>query len=513
MTSVIDSLVLEFGLDHKQFTRSEREVLDQLRKMEDEATRTGRSIEREQAKANSLFAGFRRELLGVFSLMIGGYGIKEFVGHITNLDAQTGRLARTMNLSASELSAWQGAAKQVGGSAESITETLQGMTQDMNNFMLTGQGTLASVLRPMGISLFDNNKQLKSATELLLELADAVQGMDPARAAAFLNMIPGMNQNSINLILEGRKAIEGMVEAQRQLGTTTGMSAAEAQAYQKQMAQMQTAAENLGRSLLMYVAPSVTQAMEDINRAFRKGLNPRIAKGSPLDVLFGEKKYSRDLAGLKERWGDLVDAFKNYDPAVDDAKDRLADKLQARAAARALSTVRGGPVGGGDNWERYLKGLSYLETTNRDVGNSTSSAQGYFQFIKGTANLATGAGLQDPRYGTYEQQAAATRAYIQRFHPDAAKAIEAGEYDKASTILKGEWPSLPGGSQQQSADRYQRWGQILRGGGSSTTNSTTVSVGQVNVYTQATDAKGIAADIKPELERGLFPSQFNGSLW
>lgn len=512
MTSVIDSLVLEFGLDHRQFTRSEQEVLAQLKKLEDEATKTGRSVEREQTKVNNLFAGFRREMLGTLSLLLGGYGIKEFIGYISNLDASTGRLARTMNMSASELSAWQGAAKQVGGSAESITSTLQGMTQDMNKFMLTGQGTLASVLRPLGISLFDNNKQLKTASQLFLELADAVKGMDPARAAAFLQMIPGMNQDSINLILEGRRAIEGMIEAQRELGATTAMSAEQAAAYQREIAKLDTAATNFGRNMLMFVAPSITKAMNDITTALQKGLNPRVGKGSVMDLILSGKQYDLSAGGVKSFLGDLKDAWTNYDPAMEEAKEKLADGLRARAARKALDTVKGGPVGGGDNWDRYLKGLSYLETNQTDTGNATSSAQGYFQFLKGTAGMATKAGLQDPRYGTYDQQASATREYIKRFHPDAAKAIESGDYDRASTMLKGTWPSLPGGSQQQNPDRYAKWSQIIKGGGSSSSNSTTVTVGQVVVNTQATDAKGIAADIKPELERGSFTSQFNTGL-
>lgn len=510
---VIDSLVLEFGLDHKQFTKSEQEVLDQLRKMEDEAQKTATDIERAQARSNDLFAGFRREMIGTLSLLIGGYGIKEFIGYISNLDAQTSRLARTMDMSTRELSAWQGAAKQVGGSGESITSTLQGMTRDMNTFMLTGQGTLASVLRPMGISLFDNNKHLKTASDLFLELADAVQNMDPARAAAFLSMIPGMNQDSINLILEGRRAIEEMIRAQKDLGTTTDLSAEEAKKYQKEIAELDTAATNFGRNMLTVVAPYVTKAMNDITEALRHGLDPHIMKGSFLDLLFSSKKYDLgSMEGWKELWGDFKGTL-SFDPAMADARERLAAGLRAQAANKALDSVRSGPVGGGDNWDRFLKGLSYLETNQRDIGNSTSSAKGYFQFINGTAQMATKAGLPDPRAGSYEDQARATRKFIERFHPDAAAAISRGDFKGASQILNGEWPSLPGGSQQQNPTRYVQWADILRGqggGGTSSTRTTTVTIGNMNVTTP--DAQKFAKDIKPELERGSFSSQFNTGL-
>lgn len=511
MTTTLDSLVLEFGLDHRQFTRSQREVLDDLRRFEDEAQKSGTRAEAGGKKVADTLGAIRREAIGVIGLMLGGRGIQEFVTHITNLDAQTSRLARTMNMSTRELSAWQGVSEQIGGSKEAITGTLQAMTQDMNRFMLTGQGTLASVLRPLGISLFDNNKQLKTAAQLMLELADATKDMDPARKSALLSMLPGFNQDSINLIMEGRRELENMLNTQRQLGGTTEWSAEQAKQYQKEIANLDRAATNFGRNMLMIVAPAITKAMQDITRAMREGLNPHIGKGSVLDVIMSDKKYDVSIGGVREMFGDLKNAWSTYNPSAEDGRSQLATAMNAQNAQKALDSVKNGPVGGGNNWDRFLKGLSYLETNQTNTGNATSSAKGYFQFLNGTADMATKAGLPDPRAGGYDEQAAATRAFIKRFHPDAAAAIESGDISKASTILNGTWPSLPGGSQQQNPNRYSKWSSIVNGGASSSSSST-VTVGTVIVNTQATDAKGIAADIKPQLERGSFTNQFNGGL-
>jgi len=128
----------------------------------------------------------------------------------------------------------------------------------------------------------------------------------------------------------------------------------------------------------------------------------------------------------------------------------------------------GGAIGGGGpggNWGNFLAGLSYLETSHQNVGNRSSSAQGFFQFLRGTAAQAIGAGLADPRAGGYGQQAAATMSYIQRFLPQAAQAIQRGDFQSAIGLLRGVWPSLPGGSQSQSAGRYRTFQDILGGGG------------------------------------------------
>lgn len=495
MTTVVDELVLQFGLDPDKFSRGQKEALGQLRNFELAAVKTGTEVERQQAKINDVFGAFRREAIGALGLLLGGRGIKEFVGYVTNLDAQTGRLAKTMDMSARELAAWQGAAKVAGGTGEAMTGTLQGITQDMNRFMLIGQGTLQQVLRPLGISLFDANGQLKTAGELLLELSSAAEHMDPARFAAFFSMIPGANQDSLNVIIQGRRAVEDMLEAQRRINTISPESIKLAQDYQAALGRLDTAATSFGRSLLVYVEPALTKTADAFQRLLTKGLEPRIGKGSFMDMMTSDKRYDLSRAGMADLWGDLKQAW-NYDPALDDARHRLAEGLSARTAGGSASP----------NWSNFLSGLSYLETSHKNVGNANSSARGYFQFLTGTADKATAAGLPDPREGDYGDQAAATRRYIERFYPGAAAAIEKGDYAAAERMLKGEWPSLPGGSQQQTAARYDEYRRELAGGGS----SRQVTIGQVVVNTQATDAKGIARDIKPAIEGTAFASQFNG---
>ena len=114
----------------------------------------------------------------------------------------------------------------------------------------------------------------------------------------------------------------------------------------------------------------------------------------------------------------------------------------------------------GDNWNRWLRAQSFLESPN-GLPSATSSAKGFFQFVNGTAQKAVDAGLPDPRAGKYEDQANATQQYIQHFYPDAASAINNGDFATATKLLRNEWPSLPGGSQMQSPGQYRRWMSIL----------------------------------------------------
>ena len=71
-------------------------------------------------------------------------------------------------------------------------------------------------------------------------------------------------------------------------------------------------------------------------------------------------------------------------------------------------------------WDRWLKGQSFLESPDGSK-NPNSSADGFFQFTNATAKDAMAAGIPNPQRGSYAEQAAATKQFIQKFHPNAAR--------------------------------------------------------------------------------------------
>jgi hypothetical protein len=82
-------------------------------------------------------------------------------------------------------------------------------------------------------------------------------------------MIPGATQGMINLALLGPGKMREYLELQRQLGATTKESAAEAQAYQRALANLDSTASNLGRTIVTKLAPALTASLD----AMRKFIN------------------------------------------------------------------------------------------------------------------------------------------------------------------------------------------------------------------------------------------------
>jgi hypothetical protein len=497
-TTALDSFVIELSIDPKQLTAGAAQALDALRKVQQEGMRGANEVEAKQKSVFDLMLGFRREAMTILGVFLGGKEIGDFIGYITKLDAATGRLAKTMDMTPSDVRGWQGALEQIGGTAEDANSALSGLSSEMFNFQLTGQSSMLPVLTRLGISLYDQNRQLKTSGELWLELADAVKGMDPGFAKAFLSKIPGANEGIINLALLGRSAMEGYIKSAKEARDLTKEQVDEASDYQKELALLKDTSDSLGQSLLMTFGAPLIGAMSRAAGFLRDLRTGKLAKNFSDTILSGHFP---------------IESVDTDNPVVKDY----------------LSKIPGADVG--NNWDKYARRLSFLET---DITNAQAypghSASGFFQFMPNTAAEAISAGIPDPRAGGFAQQESAWVAFVKKFNPSAGAALDKGDFETADRLLKGRWPSLPGGSQAQSESRYSAAQKFLNGpspgarsiAGSSGVlqqglggNSSGVSIGQITVNVNAphvTDAKGVANEIGPEMRRMIDATAFNNGL-
>ncbi|HEY5209664.1 MAG TPA: hypothetical protein VIJ42_09495 [Stellaceae bacterium] len=65
MPTVIDSLIIEIGLDPKNLTENQQKAVEGFRKAQAEADQSARSIEASGKRAETFFTGMRNEALGL----------------------------------------------------------------------------------------------------------------------------------------------------------------------------------------------------------------------------------------------------------------------------------------------------------------------------------------------------------------------------------------------------------------------------------------------------------------
>jgi hypothetical protein len=488
MATVIDSLVVELGLDANQFKEGSREVEAFLDKAKSVTTRLGESVEGSAHKITEVFTALKGGFGGLLGVL-GGAAIGSFIDRVIQMDAHTSRLARSLGTNTRELSIWQGIVKQVGGTAEEASASFAAMSDAMAGIQAGAgipSGPQAMVMARAGI------RAGMPVTEILDRLAQFSEksqagGMSPQMVRFFLQQFPGMSQGMINALMGGTKELERMRKAAADLAPLEEERAKQAEAMSKDFAQLDLALIRLARETF----PVLTNVINDLTG---------IIKGV----------VSMDWA---------PDWLKGM------SQDKL-NKFMEHPARGAFGFLQGSQTtltgNAATNSERFLKGLSGLESPLGD-SSKTSSARGYFQFLSGTAQKAMGAGIADPREGTYDQQAAATWAYIKRFYPKAAEAIERGDFAGAIPMLNKEWPSLPGGSQQQGAGNYRKFGETLGGGApppaptpgagaTSSNNTSSVTIGTLNVTSNKADPKEVAEEIPEQWKRMLAVAPSNYGL-
>src|SRR5262249_11998105 len=108
MPTVIDSLVIELGLDPTKFTKNQRTLVQSLRKLQDDMEKGGKEMERRQSLLADGFRKLKGEALAFLSISFGGAAARRFFDFLTNADAAVGRTSRTLDESVVTLSAWQG---------------------------------------------------------------------------------------------------------------------------------------------------------------------------------------------------------------------------------------------------------------------------------------------------------------------------------------------------------------------------------------------------------------------
>lgn len=261
MATVIDSLVVELGLDANQFREGSREVEAFLDKARNVTTRLGDSVEGTTHKITEVFTALKGGFGGLLGVL-GGAAIGSFIDRVIQMDAHTSRLARSIGANTREMSIWQGIVKQVGGTAEEASASFAAMSDAMAGLQAGAgipSGPQAMVMARAGI------RAGMPVTEILDRLAQFAEksqagGMSPQMIRFFLQQFPGMSQGMINALMGGTKELERMRKAAAELAPLEEERAKQAEAMSKDFALLDLALIRLARETF----PTLTQSLNEI---------------------------------------------------------------------------------------------------------------------------------------------------------------------------------------------------------------------------------------------------------
>ncbi len=221
MPTVIDKLIVELGLDPSDFDKGQKAAAASM-------VRTTAQVKKANTEMGDSFVAFTKKFLSAAAAIA---LLKKLVGALADVSTETRRLgidSENFNLSASRMRNWQNAVEMVGGKAEDVTRSIEGLNKAVFDLTVMGQssGSLEMLTR-LGVKFQDATGHARDFNDVALDTADALERAQQAgtynRNEAFnAAKAAGFDDGTAQLLLLGRTGAEKELAKQRERHQVNG---------------------------------------------------------------------------------------------------------------------------------------------------------------------------------------------------------------------------------------------------------------------------------------------------
>src|SRR6185369_2330828 len=198
MPTVIDSLVVTLGLDAKQFNEEQKQAVKHLQNLEEATKKHGGQATRGVNEMVTAFKELQGRLLAIGALVAAGLGFNRLTQDVTKAATALGQLSTTMNMSAQDLDAWEKAGRSVGATTGEMTQNLQSLKSQIQEFRATGRSELQALMGQVGISPMTQHDTPESVAKRLSQWYAGQK--DKGYASHLLQSRGGLSQGMINML-------------------------------------------------------------------------------------------------------------------------------------------------------------------------------------------------------------------------------------------------------------------------------------------------------------------------
>lgn len=554
--TIIDAFLIEVGLDPKKFQDGRKKVSEDFKRLRDDTSKTGKGVEETSKKMAASVGALRNEVLRMTLAFAGASSLTGFAKNLVESDANAGRLAGNIGMITSELGAWEGAIQRVGGKASDVDNSLRAMTQAFWDMQLTGRTQNDAAFRQFGLTPADI---AKGPAEMLLKISEASEKMSRPQFYARAKFL-GLDDSTILLLEKGRDGVEKLLEEQRKLGPATEESARKAQELQDKLAKLKTAIEGEARPAIMSLVDWLLKltgdtkdsekALDELSLVLVPLAIGAAAAGAPFVAL------AAAIGAVAANWKELKSAWNGADSwwksvtdnmgsdtlhdfflgGFDKNRDAIWGKssgvgktikptpAQTAAASKALGGMSGGLLStgtGGTDPEIY-RALAAKYGAERAAG-ITAGIKAEGGSLGMAANGAFGIGQwRGPRqkelfrrYGYSPSKAQQIEFMMWELEGgDKGGSSVLGQNNRYSALNSYIRNFMRPASGYETISDLQRGNAALRSlqGGRGGASGANVNIGTMTINTRATDANGIARDIRESISRRVVINQVNGGL-
>lgn len=257
MATTIDELIVKLGWDPTEFNAGQRQSLDDFKKTQEAAKKTASQMESDGKQAARFYTNIKNEALSAIAVLIGAKDVGAFVkSTVTDLSA-VGRIATVMGQATPDVIAVGNAVERIGGNAKEAQQTMLGLSQALERYSRFGEGSLEFKrgLGMVGAGPGDTPLQV------LQKFAAWSQGKKPQDVELIGQQI-GLNQDLINLSLQGRKGFDASIAQSYKNGIPTDADVKKVQALQQAFGNLAQSLKFAGTELVVDVADPLTHLLD-----------------------------------------------------------------------------------------------------------------------------------------------------------------------------------------------------------------------------------------------------------
>jgi hypothetical protein len=293
--TVIDSLIVKLGLDPAGFTKGQKEAAAAVVKQKGESEKWRKSAETDAKKVTEAFTKFKKEVIALTLAWFGLSRIKTFTGNLVTSGAEVLKLSSLLGMSVDQLSLWEHAANKLGatsGEMGSAFSKVVQMASELRELGTTPGLEGDSPLVRAGIDMAKFADQTTSAEDRMFMLSDALSKLRPETALLWGQQI-GFSNDIIFLLRQGPEAIRRALEEQKRLNFEPEAQAKTLLKLQQDWNRFVDVIQRAGKEILIAIEPSLLRLARDFENW--------LVKSKGIETIAG---WAKDLA----KWLDSIKA-------------------------------------------------------------------------------------------------------------------------------------------------------------------------------------------------------------
>lgn len=260
--SLLDTFVMIFQADTTEATRRIDDLTNSNEDLEDAARGSTEALEgqgKSLARLAGTLVGFAAASFSAGAILAGAFQRADNIRAIE-------QTADAIGSAIEDVDAFGRAAEAMGGDAQGARDSLTDMAEKMGEAFSDVESGSAQAFAALGISLKNVDGSTKDAISGMLDLASSVEGMSKTEAVFKIKSLGITDNRTVEMVLKGRQELERLLKVQKEQGTVTKESAENARKLTEAMGSLKNGMASAGAGFLDAIIPSLTKVIEWLSK-------------------------------------------------------------------------------------------------------------------------------------------------------------------------------------------------------------------------------------------------------